>query len=109
MYGAQPNPIIEYTHGMAVDDLTASIPPLATCVGLLVTEGTEPIDCRMILERLPVPCHAIAFVTDKSLRRKQRIVSGVALTQQHGCLCRVFASPEEARMWLQVQMASNLL
>lgn len=106
MYGAQPNPIIEYTPGMALDDLTLSITPLATCVGLLVTEGTEPIDCRMILERLPVPCHAIAFVTDKSLRRKQRIVGSVALTKQHSCLCRVFASPEEARMWLQTRLTS---
>jgi hypothetical protein len=108
MYEAQANPIIEYTPGMALDDLTVHITPLTTCVGLLVTNSNERADCRTVMQRLPVPCVAVAFLSHATLRRKQRIVSGIALTQQHGCLCRVFESDEEARLWLQVRIAGNI-
>ena len=95
------NPIIELRSGNALADLHRHLSTFTTCVGLLIHDDGEAIDCRQVIETLPVPCAGIAFVTDIRLRVHRRMAVEIGLSRHHSCPCRVFGDPVRARAWLE--------
>lgn len=98
------NPIIEVRTGTALPDLGHYLSVSTTCVGLLVHDDGQAVDCRTMITTLPVPCAGIAFVTAIRLRTHRRMAAEIGLSRDHGCPCRVFADPVRAHVWLKQQV-----
>ncbi|MEO1288725.1 MAG: hypothetical protein AAFV93_13235 [Chloroflexota bacterium] len=96
----QTNPIIEIRSGYGLSDLDYCITPLTQCVGLLVIDDVETVDCHAVLDRLVVPCVGIAVVNMVKLRRHRRMAVEMALSLEYGCACRCFEFAEYGRFWL---------
>jgi hypothetical protein len=97
------NPIIELHAEQTVSDISQHISALTSCVGFLVIEN-EAVDCRAMSRDLPVSCAAIAFVSQRRLRFRQRMSVNLELSRHHACPCRVFTSHTSAYLWLQQQV-----
>lgn len=95
------NPVIEVRSGTALSDLSHHLSLSTTCVGLLVHDDGQMVDCRTIMMTLPVPCAGIAFVTAIRLRIHRRMAAEIGLSRDHGCPCRIFGDPVRARIWLE--------
>jgi hypothetical protein len=98
------NPVIEVRAGAALADLKRHLSVFTTCVGLLVYDNAQEIDCRALLTALPVPCAGIAFVTSVRLRLHRRLAVELSLSRYHACPCRVFGDPVRARLWLEQRL-----
>ncbi|MEL6527864.1 MAG: hypothetical protein AAFQ07_19360 [Chloroflexota bacterium] len=100
----QTNPIIEIRSGYALSDLDYCITPFTQCVGLLVIDDVETVDCRAVLDKLVVPCAGIAVVNMVKLRRHRRMAVEMALSSEYGCACRCFEFAEYGRLWLETRV-----
>ncbi len=95
------NPIIEISPATATNDILLRINPLSTCIGLLVVGEDNPIDCRLVLQMISLPCAGIAFVSKTRLRFSRRLTASMSLSRQYGCSCQLFHNLEPARQWLE--------
>lgn len=98
------NPVIEVRSGTALPDLEHHLCASTTCIGLLVHDDGQEVDCRAVIAALPVPCAGIAFVTAIQLRMHRRMAAEIGLSRDHACPCRVFGDPVRARAWLQQRL-----
>lgn len=78
-----------------------------SCVGLLVVGDNTDLDCRQVIDKLPVSCAGIAFVSGVPLRLKRKMAVNLGLSRHHSCPCRVFNDREQAQQWLQQQVHAN--
>lgn len=101
MHTPHMNPVIEVRVGAALADLQHHVAASATCVGMLVHNDGAAIDCRRVIETLPVPCAGIAFVTFVQLRIHRRMAAEIGLSRHHSCPCRVFGDAVRAHVWLE--------
>ncbi len=98
------NPVIEVRSGTVLSDLHHDLSASTTCVGLLVHDDGQGVNCRAVIAALPVPCAGIAFVTPIRLRTHRRMAVEIGLSRDHGCLCRVFGDEVSARIWLEQRL-----
>jgi hypothetical protein len=76
-------------------------------VGFLVLEGDDVSEYCLMLQRMGASCAGIAFVTPRVRRLRRRCAAGLGLAQCYSCPCRVFTDEDDARQWLQKQLATE--
>jgi|GEM_PF-4213263 len=101
------NPIIEISPYTAIHDITYRVTGLTNCIGLLVIGGDNDIDCRLLLQMIPLPCAGIAFVTEKRLRRRRRLTASLSLSRHYACPCQIFEFAESGRQWLEKRLSES--
>lgn len=106
MNGIHHNPIIEISPYTATADISYRITSFTTCIGLLVIGDDNPIDCRLVIQMIPLPCAGIAFITAKSLRRNRRLAVNLSLSRHYACPCQIFDFSELGRQWLQKRLSA---